>query len=423
MAEHKVLTDPELHEPKGASTALSGQVYIANGLGSGAWGSIPGFPSKIVYVDTISQLPAPILGVRYLANNTAYHIVGNITTSDPIAFGTNSMLVGDSPTQASLTYSGTGTFLTATGVNMIISGVGLVCSSTGTMFSFVDSSSTKVMAIQNSYLTSSGAGSLGTVNEAYVVSMSQTLVSGWGTALTFTGDIGRIVISGCSFENNVNIFNLAAALILGDGSISHTKFGTSGGDVVLTDGGATFTGRFIVTGCYLSGAGSFGSGFETDIDYHLDANTGFVNTNTAAQGYITGSALNTTFSATGAGNEVVINFGTAFVAAVQHQFSVSNAGVFTYLGRDTKDFFVDCPLYAEQSGGADRTYAFYIAKNSSVIASSVQKREFSSATPGALSVSTVVQLATGDTIKVYVMAITATTSLNVETASIKIIAQ
>lgn len=34
---HNVLTDPYLHEPKGASTALAGQVYIANGAGSGSW--------------------------------------------------------------------------------------------------------------------------------------------------------------------------------------------------------------------------------------------------------------------------------------------------------------------------------------------------------------------------------------------------
>lgn len=34
---HSVLSDPYLHEPKGTSTALAGQVYIANGSGSGVW--------------------------------------------------------------------------------------------------------------------------------------------------------------------------------------------------------------------------------------------------------------------------------------------------------------------------------------------------------------------------------------------------
>lgn len=37
MAEHSTLTDPNLHEPKGISTASSNQVYIADGVGSGSW--------------------------------------------------------------------------------------------------------------------------------------------------------------------------------------------------------------------------------------------------------------------------------------------------------------------------------------------------------------------------------------------------
>lgn len=34
---HNTLTDPYLHEPKGASTAAAGDVYVADGTGSGAW--------------------------------------------------------------------------------------------------------------------------------------------------------------------------------------------------------------------------------------------------------------------------------------------------------------------------------------------------------------------------------------------------
>jgi hypothetical protein len=37
MALHKDLTGAELHEPKGADTATAGDVYVANGTGSGTW--------------------------------------------------------------------------------------------------------------------------------------------------------------------------------------------------------------------------------------------------------------------------------------------------------------------------------------------------------------------------------------------------
>lgn len=35
--QHSALTGSELHEPKGVASASSGQVYIANGSGSGSW--------------------------------------------------------------------------------------------------------------------------------------------------------------------------------------------------------------------------------------------------------------------------------------------------------------------------------------------------------------------------------------------------
>lgn len=34
---HSTLTDPYLHEPKGVASASSGDVYLANGSGSGTW--------------------------------------------------------------------------------------------------------------------------------------------------------------------------------------------------------------------------------------------------------------------------------------------------------------------------------------------------------------------------------------------------
>lgn len=37
---HRSLTTDDLHEPKGVAAATSGQVYIANGAGSGTWTSL-----------------------------------------------------------------------------------------------------------------------------------------------------------------------------------------------------------------------------------------------------------------------------------------------------------------------------------------------------------------------------------------------
>lgn len=38
---HASITDPNLHEPKGVSTAAANTAYVSNGAGSGAWSKIP----------------------------------------------------------------------------------------------------------------------------------------------------------------------------------------------------------------------------------------------------------------------------------------------------------------------------------------------------------------------------------------------
>jgi hypothetical protein len=66
MVDHAALTDPEIHEPKGASTATAGQVYTADGASSGEWAK-----------------PFKYVGVR--SNySTASPYVHAITTSDTV---------------------------------------------------------------------------------------------------------------------------------------------------------------------------------------------------------------------------------------------------------------------------------------------------------------------------------------------------
>ena len=49
MPEHSSITDPEIHEPKGVAAATSGQVYVANGSGSGVWTTQSAYGS--IYAD------------------------------------------------------------------------------------------------------------------------------------------------------------------------------------------------------------------------------------------------------------------------------------------------------------------------------------------------------------------------------------
>lgn len=58
MPTHDSLTDPDLHEPKGASTASANTIYVANGSGSGTWKK-PGV-SALDYADVLNELQTDI---------------------------------------------------------------------------------------------------------------------------------------------------------------------------------------------------------------------------------------------------------------------------------------------------------------------------------------------------------------------------
>ena len=55
--QHNVITDPNIHEPKGATSAVSETAYVANGAGSGVWkrplpsGSDSAGASKVLEAD------------------------------------------------------------------------------------------------------------------------------------------------------------------------------------------------------------------------------------------------------------------------------------------------------------------------------------------------------------------------------------
>ena len=92
---HSSLTDPYLHEPKGVASALSGDVYMANGSGSGSW--TPAHQHADAYLAFDSTTPA------YVHAATTSFTVINPTLVSSSADG---FTVSNSP-NARITYTGT----------------------------------------------------------------------------------------------------------------------------------------------------------------------------------------------------------------------------------------------------------------------------------------------------------------------------
>lgn len=56
--QHSAITDPNIHEPKGVSSAAAGKVYVANGSGSGSWQYISGHAYGELYISNNSTAQA-----------------------------------------------------------------------------------------------------------------------------------------------------------------------------------------------------------------------------------------------------------------------------------------------------------------------------------------------------------------------------
>lgn len=89
--QHKDLPESQLHEPKGVSTATSGQIYIANGSGSGAWTNQPippGVVSQGVYdyndlTTASTPIPLSVANTQYEMTNDGAGAFTNLTYALP----------------------------------------------------------------------------------------------------------------------------------------------------------------------------------------------------------------------------------------------------------------------------------------------------------------------------------------------------
>lgn len=128
MAHHKDLTGTDLHEPKGASSASAGQVYVADGSGSGAWTAVAAAQLALVAVVTdVSTAGDVYIGAPCSGQITG--IVGvlgaAITTADSnVTFHINGVSIDTSALVVAESGSSPGTEFDSTpsGHNTVVAG-------------------------------------------------------------------------------------------------------------------------------------------------------------------------------------------------------------------------------------------------------------------------------------------------------------
>ncbi|MCK4501203.1 hypothetical protein KAU11_11950 [Candidatus Babeliales bacterium] len=97
MAEHSTLTGSSLHEPKGVATANDGQIYVANGAGSGAWedsgGSSHGQMDVVSNATNIALTGTSLTIIANYIRVTGIWQAPTTTTNSGISYSTDVLIV------------------------------------------------------------------------------------------------------------------------------------------------------------------------------------------------------------------------------------------------------------------------------------------------------------------------------------------
>ena len=421
MAEHNVLTDPELHEPKGVAAAASNQVYVADGATSGTHKQIT--PANTVMIHSASDFPTAVAGVRTLAAATTYMVSGSVSIgSDRLVMGAATLLKGSNPFADIIVSTTSGTLITSADT-FLMDNLGFTCSSGA----WLDLNGTGTQTFVATKCVLNSCDAIGTITDMMTTIFDTCQVSAATSGgLTLTGsNHGSFKITNGKFIVTLGpIIDFGTAVfdrIFVIEAVFENPVGVTGLDIAASSANLTVaTGiGYIIDNFFLTPANASVGYAVGDVGWIVKGNPGISNNSGAAQGSIVDSALNTSFSGTGSGNDVPVNFGSAWVADISDKFTQTTAGIFTYTGTIPIKVMVSGTMFASIAAGP-QTYNYYIAKGGTIIASSVSQQVYDGTDLGANGVKSIVSVVTGSTISLRVRAETATTDLNVDTASITI---
>lgn len=403
--EHVNIVDPEIHEPKGVASASAGDVYKADGAGSGSWQPENIALTTEVVVSSSADFPDAVSNVITLAADTIYVLDGDIDIgSDRFVMSANSGIVGRDSQVATLTSATTGNLFTASS-NFTLKGFSVTATS-GTIFACTGGAS------ESAYLkefTITSCSSVGTFTAWYSLFWDKGAVASSTSPLSFAGACTILIldlvewITGytTAVDLSTATFNTCTFNRCGFGYASATNH------IVIAASSANInsgkTGR-IESCTFDSGATNIVANYsEADLQWVSRNNLNLESSVKAAQGYMHTTTTTTIGAGDGdSGNPKLVTGSTNWVSALSDQFTNTTGGRFTYNGQTKAEFLVRCNITGTAASGT-QTFNHYIAKNGTIVTASKTQREYTSTATGSpASASAIVELDTNDYVELYV---------------------
>ena len=396
MAEHNVLTDPFLHEPKGVSTAAVGQVYLADGAGSGDWGEVIAAPStKTVLVNTAADLPTPAAGKIQLLGDTEYLLTNDITLSDTLVSGEKTLVKAASSNLITLTYTGTGNALEVGAVRFNIRCIKVTALS-GTVFDVVGATE---FAVRQCRFIGGAIGNVADTSAFFIRGAEFTGTSG----LTFSGttntlasikDIVSNISSGVVFDLGSVVFNTFIISSLSDVS--------PGATTLLS--GLTGSGNIIAGSIgYMASVFHFGAsvplaGIAPEDDrWIFTLNNKVIDTVREATISVQGNALETAISA----SNTPVKANAVWTEEKVSGYTSDSTGTVTQSLSKGLIAPITISVSALAASGTNVQYTFYIAINGAPVTATAIPIALSSANLSSATLIWQQQLDPSDTIELW----------------------
>lgn len=371
--------------------------------------------TKTIQVFTESDFPTPIGGVITLDDDTEYFLQNDITTANRFVLGESCVLKGADAVVITLTYTGSGTMLTAADKNFKIQDLHIVAN-TGTLFNV---SSTTTTHIFRAYNLTISCYNMGNFQSMLITYMFNAVITILNNGFTFTGShrVGLFsTISIVQIAGSSDTFDLGSATF-DSFTIDKALFTVNSSGYVL-DGLASSAninanGLGSVFNCQQLGSATFLSPSMSPYDdrWEMLNNPDIINSldlvlATRAAGAVGITLINTP-----------ILIGATWTTIDAHRFSGTTGGRWTYNGKGTH-----VSITASISGAAASvtdTYTFYLYKNGVQIPLSGVSRLFSTSI-GNITLIWDLQIANADYLELWVENITGTRDFIVDHISMRI---
>ncbi len=420
MATHASLTGSELHEPKAIAAAVAGTVYVADGLGSGAWSQQAGAGVKLVSISEEADFPDPVSGVITLDANTEYKLTDDISTANRFVFQANTVVSGSDILIGMFEYTGTGDFITAVDATIKVKNVQLRYLSANQCFNVSNSGGnegTDTLIIDRVSFVGTSLGVLTSLANVQVLQTSFSLLSTGGFTLTgtnwtsanFAGFTANLA-AGTLFDIGTTTFDRFSCAQFSVDVGSGTTFlsGTTGsGNINAGGDGSIVLGRF-------NGAGGtiLNNITEEDARWSFALNDDLADSRTDGLLSMQANATNTAIVTQSVG---VLVAGT-WVVEDTSRMTGTTAGRLTYDGlRDAKLPITSAVTIEPVSGGA-QLMGCAVAVNGSMVANSLRTGTASPGSPASITVPWQDTLSSTDFVELFVTNEAGTTDVLVSSA-------